>query len=124
VAERALRKIGTAVDEGVYRPQQNIRFETWAEKWLDSLERKGTTVDSYRSTIKYATDAFGEVLVRRIGPGPPGEAQRSAEGAEAEAVGLDASEAPTRRARLSELRRRARLRRRRPEAAEGGAATA
>jgi integrase len=69
VAERALRKIGTAVDEGVYRPQQNIRFETWAGKWLESLERKETTVDSYRSTIAYAKDTFGHVLVRRLGPG-------------------------------------------------------
>jgi hypothetical protein len=50
-AERALRKIGVQVDDGIYRPQQNIRFETWADKWLSSLERKATTVDSYRSTV-------------------------------------------------------------------------
>jgi integrase len=68
-AERALRKIGVAVDDGVYRPQQNIRFETWADRWLDSLERKTTTVDSYRSTVAYAKEAFGHVVVRRLGPG-------------------------------------------------------
>ncbi len=67
-AERALRKVAVQVDEGVYRPQQNIRFETWGEKWLDALERKETTVDSYRSTIAYASETFGHVLVRRLGP--------------------------------------------------------
>jgi hypothetical protein len=49
--------------------QQNVRFETWADKWLESLERKETTVDSYRSTIAYAKDTFGHVLVRRLGSG-------------------------------------------------------
>src|SRR5215211_94467 len=68
-AERALRKIGVQVDDGIYRPQQNIRFETWADRWLVSLERKGTTVDSYRSTVVYAKEAFGHVVVRRLGPG-------------------------------------------------------
>jgi integrase len=67
-AERALRKIGTQVDEGVYRPQQNIRFETWGDKWLDALEQKETTVDSYRSTITYAKETFGHTVVRRLGP--------------------------------------------------------
>ncbi len=65
-AERALRKIDVQVDEGVYRPQLQIRFEEWGKRWLDALERKQTTVDSYRSSIAYATKAFGDVHVRRL----------------------------------------------------------
>jgi integrase len=67
-AERALRKIDVQIDDGVYRPQRNIRFEKWGEQWRESLERKDTTVESYRSSIAYATEAFGEALVRRIQP--------------------------------------------------------
>jgi integrase len=66
VAERALRKIGAAVDEGSYRPQKSIRFAQWAEQWLAALERKPTTIAGYRSTVNYATAAFGERVVRRI----------------------------------------------------------
>jgi integrase len=65
-AERALRKIAVEVDEGQYRPQLNIAFENWAGRWLQSLERKGSTVRSYASTIAYATDAFGRTPVRRL----------------------------------------------------------
>jgi integrase len=67
-AQRALRKIAVAVDDDVYQPQQNIRFETWADRWLEALERKQTTVDSYRSTMGYAKETFGEMLVRRLRP--------------------------------------------------------
>jgi len=65
-AERALRKIATAEDEGSYRPQLTIRFNAWADRWLKSLERKETTRDSYRSTMTYAKRAFGEKIVRRL----------------------------------------------------------
>ena len=68
VAERALRKIEVAVDEGSYRPQQNIPFDTWSTKWLESLERKETTVDSYRATINHARRALGSKRVRDIRP--------------------------------------------------------
>jgi len=67
-AERALTKIQGQVDEGMYRPQLNIRFDAFADQWLDGLERKETTKDSYRSTIAYAKDAFGERKVRQIQP--------------------------------------------------------
>jgi integrase len=67
-AERALAKVNVQVDEGDWRPQATIRFEAWGEQWLGSLERKGTTVDSYRSTIGYAAEAFGQVVVRRLRP--------------------------------------------------------
>jgi integrase len=67
-AERALRKIAVQEDEGTYAPQQTIGFEMWGQRWRESLERKQTTIDSYRSTIGYATEAFGGVPVRRLRP--------------------------------------------------------
>jgi integrase len=67
-AERALRKIGVELDEGSYVPQLNIRFDEWGPRWLDALERKGTTIGSYRSTIAYASELFGPKQVRRLGP--------------------------------------------------------
>jgi integrase len=66
-AERALRKIAVAVDEGAYVPQLNIKFDDWGLRWLEALERKRTTVNSYRSTISYAIEVFGPKLVRRLG---------------------------------------------------------
>jgi len=68
LAERALRKIAVTIDEGSYRPQQNIAFDVWGRQWLDSLERKGTTVDSYRSTINHAQRAFRSKRVRDVRP--------------------------------------------------------
>jgi integrase len=65
-AQRALRRIAVAEDEGRYVPLENIRFEAWAERWRQSLERKQTTIDSYRSTVAYATGAFGQIQVRRL----------------------------------------------------------
>jgi integrase len=66
-AERALRKIGTQVDDGVYQPQKRKTFAAWADEWLDGLERKAATVRGYRSTVAYATKAFGHKQVRQIG---------------------------------------------------------
>jgi hypothetical protein len=51
---------------------RTARWPSGADKWLESLERKETTVDSYRSTIAYAMDTFGHVLVRRLGSGLSG----------------------------------------------------
>ena len=67
-AERALTKIQAAVDDGAFVAQTNIRFETWADRWIDSLERKETTKHSYRSTVAYAKLAFGPKMVRRLKP--------------------------------------------------------
>lgn len=67
-AERAFRKVEVEVDEGAYRPQLNVRFAEWGERWLAALERKETTRDSYRSTIAYASEAFGSKLVRQLQP--------------------------------------------------------
>ncbi|MBA3375493.1 MAG: site-specific integrase [Actinobacteria bacterium] len=66
-AERALRKIGTQVDEGEYRPQANIRFAEWGRQWLASLRRpKESTRYSYESTIAHATGVFGDRVVRAL----------------------------------------------------------
>jgi len=67
-AERVLTKIQARVDEDDFRPQLTIRFAEWGERWLRSLERKETTVASYRSTVAYATELFGEKVVRRLRP--------------------------------------------------------
>jgi hypothetical protein len=67
-AERALRKIGTQVDDGSYQPQKRIRFEVWADDWIESIEVGPNTRYAYRSTLGYAKDAFGSRDVRRLGP--------------------------------------------------------
>jgi integrase len=67
-AELALLRLEDSVEEGDYRPRPNAGFSDWADRWLDSLERKPSTVDSYRSTIVHAKGVFGGQRVRRIGP--------------------------------------------------------
>src|SRR5262249_32082974 len=61
--------MGKTVD--VFRPDDQpsagIAFSAWGEQWLHSLERKRTTVDSYRSTITHAKEAFGLGSVNHIG---------------------------------------------------------
>ncbi len=69
-AERALRKIGTQVDDGEYRPQANIRFAEWGQQWLVALRRpKESTRFSYGSTIAHATEVFGDRVVRSLSAG-------------------------------------------------------
>ncbi len=51
----------------MFQPQKNIAFADWGAQWLAALERKGTTVNGYRSTIAYATATFGPKPVRRLG---------------------------------------------------------
>ena len=66
VAERALTKRQAAEDDGSFVPQKAIRFDEWADRWLAGLERKPNTVNGYRTTIRYAKHAFGDVIVRRL----------------------------------------------------------
>jgi integrase len=66
-AEIALHRIATAVADGDYRARPTIGFGEWADRWLASLERKPSTVGSYRSTIAHAKKTFGGQRVRRIG---------------------------------------------------------
>jgi Phage integrase SAM-like domain len=66
-AELALLRLEDAVDDGEYRPRPSIGFSDWADQWLDSLERKPSTIGSYHSTIVHAKGVFGGTRVRRIG---------------------------------------------------------
>jgi integrase len=66
-AEVALHRLVAAIDDGTYRPRPTIGFGEWADQWLASLERKPSTVGSYRSTIVRAKEAFDGQRVRRIG---------------------------------------------------------
>jgi hypothetical protein len=66
-AQFALHRAMAALEDGDYRPRLNIGFSEWADRWLDSLERKPTTIGSYRSTIVHAKETFGGQRVRRIG---------------------------------------------------------
>jgi len=58
-AEIALYRLAAAVEDGAYRPRPTIGFSDWADRWLASLERKPSTVGSYRSTIAHAKETFG-----------------------------------------------------------------
>jgi integrase len=67
-AELALFRLEDSVENGEYRPRLYIEFSHWADRWLASLERKRSTVESYRSTIVHAKDVFAGQRVHRIGP--------------------------------------------------------
>jgi integrase len=67
-AEIALHRLAAAVEDGSYRPRPTIGFDEWADQWLAALERKPSTVGSYRSTIAHAKEIFRGERVRRIGP--------------------------------------------------------
>lgn len=66
-AEIELRRLAAAIEDGEYRPRPTIGFGEWADRWLASLERKPSTIGSYRSTIAHAKETFGSQRVRRIG---------------------------------------------------------
>jgi integrase len=57
-AEFALERVAAALEDG---------FAEWGSRWLASLERKPSTVSSYRSTIAHGREAFGGRRVRRLG---------------------------------------------------------
>jgi integrase len=67
-AELALLRVEDSLENGDFRPQPNVGFSDWADRWLDSLECKASTVASYRSTVVHAKATFGGQRVRRIGP--------------------------------------------------------
>jgi hypothetical protein len=66
-AEIALRRMAAALEDGSYRPRPTVGF-VGADRWLASLERKPSTIGSYRSTIVHAKEVFGSQRVRRIAP--------------------------------------------------------
>jgi integrase len=67
-AEIALHRLTADIEDGVYRPQLNIAFAEWADRWIASLERKPSTVGSYSSTVAHAKSAFPSRRVRALGP--------------------------------------------------------
>ena len=52
----------------VDRHQPKLRFSDWGDRWLESLERKPSTVGSYRSTIAHAKRTFGAKYVDGLRP--------------------------------------------------------
>jgi integrase len=48
------------------RPHNDLSFRDWAERWLETLERKSTTIGSYRSTIRHAKRVFGPTSVSQL----------------------------------------------------------
>jgi integrase len=67
-AEVTLHQLAVDIENGDYRPRLHIAFDDWADRWLASLERKPSTVGSYRSTVVHAKDVFGSQRVRALGP--------------------------------------------------------
>src|SRR4051812_2148480 len=57
-AERKLRAVAVAEDEGSFAAARHVRFDAFADGWLTALQRKPTTRDSYASTIRMAQRAF------------------------------------------------------------------
>jgi integrase len=49
------------------RREASVRFSEWSDRWLESLERKPSTVGSYRSTLALAERVFGGKYLRRLG---------------------------------------------------------
>ena len=67
-AERRLRAVEVAVDEGRYVPPENVRFSQWADRWLTELRREETTRKTYRSSLEYAKQAIGNKQLRKLTP--------------------------------------------------------
>ena len=67
-AERLRDKRSVELFEGSYQPVKAVPFGEWGPRWLSMLERKPGTVSSYRSTVAYASEAFGHCPVGQLGP--------------------------------------------------------
>ena len=52
----------------IERHQPKVRFSDWGDRWLESLERKPSTVGSYRSTIAHAKRTFAAKSVDALRP--------------------------------------------------------
>ena len=75
VAERSLRKLLVAIDEGRVGVGRKARdtwtFRAWADAYLEILARdrgvKGSTIRAYKGTLFYALDSFGALELSTIG---------------------------------------------------------
>lgn len=64
-SEVAHRRVAAEIDK-VNPNQPGVTFSDWADRWLDSLERKQSTIGSYRSTIAHAKKTFCRKLVGEL----------------------------------------------------------
>lgn len=65
----ALHRFEEQVERGDVSHIDRKRFRTWADEWVAILEEKGRapgTIASYRSTLDYAKEAFGDRYVHEI----------------------------------------------------------
>ena len=62
-----VREDGEVTTQLEINRESDLVFSVWGDRWLRSLERKRTTIESYRSTVAHARDAFGDEAVRVIG---------------------------------------------------------
>jgi integrase len=68
-AERSLDARRGDVARRTYRIVEDIRFDEWANRWLDGFTGKPNTKRVYGWTIGYAKRAFGKRHVRDLGAG-------------------------------------------------------
>lgn len=66
-AKRLLTRLQGQEDERSYEPIRRGRFDACADEWLTSLERKPSTKDSYRVTVKLAKPILGRMQMQTIG---------------------------------------------------------
>jgi integrase len=67
LAKERLVEIQVEEDRGAIEPVRNIRFDAWADHWVDGLERKESTKRSYRVTVDLAKGVFGHKILRQVG---------------------------------------------------------
>ena len=57
-AEKRLDRINFHIEENDYQPPTHERFRQFAARWLEGLDGRSTTAESYRYTIAYANEVF------------------------------------------------------------------
>jgi integrase len=67
-ASQVFLEVNQAAGGLEYERELDVAFSEWADRWLASLERKPSTIDSYKSTVSYAQKVFGMTQVRQLGP--------------------------------------------------------
>jgi integrase len=66
-AEKRFRAIEVHVDEGDYSAPRPVRFDAFADEWLEGLRRRPTTHTTYSVTLMLAKRAFGRKYVSKLG---------------------------------------------------------
>src|SRR5438094_616294 len=65
-SEIARLRVAAEIAEIEHPLQSGMNFSDWADRWLDSLERKPSTIGSYRSTIAHAKKTFCRQFVGEL----------------------------------------------------------